>query len=70
MSMQAGHAARRGVYLLTPDDTDTAGLLARVEAALHGGVAWLQYRNKLAGASQRVEQARALRGLCARFATD
>lgn len=67
MSAPAGYAARRGVYLLTPDDGDTPRLLARVEAALQGGVAWLQYRNKLADAALRLEQAAALQVLCARF---
>lgn len=61
------YAARRGVYLLTPDERETAGLLSRVEAALHGGAAWLQYRNKLADAALRLEQASALQALCARF---
>lgn len=67
MSAFAGFAMRRGVYLLTPDDGETVRLLARVEAALPGGVAWLQYRNKLADATLRLEQASALQVLCARF---
>lgn len=56
--------AIRGVYLLTPDENDTTRLLTRVETALRGGVAWLQYRNKIADAALRTEQARALRSLC------
>ena len=55
----------RGLYAITPDEHDTPRLLARVEAVLHGGAAWLQYRNKAASAAQRVEQARALLPLCA-----
>ncbi|HBK46324.1 MAG TPA: thiamine phosphate synthase, partial [Xanthomonadaceae bacterium] len=35
----------RGVYLITPDDADTARLLARTRPLL-GGIALLQYRNK------------------------
>lgn len=62
-----GVTSARGVYLLTPDDNDTARLLARVEAALGGGVAWLQYRNKTADATLRAQQAVALQALCARF---
>ena len=34
-------AARRGLYLLTPDEADTGRLLARVEPVLAAGVAWL-----------------------------
>ncbi|MBB5207556.1 thiamine phosphate synthase [Chiayiivirga flava] len=57
----------RGLYLLTPDEDDTARLLRRVASALHGGVAWLQYRNKAADAALRAQQAHALAALCARF---
>ncbi|WP_241685821.1 thiamine phosphate synthase [Luteimonas sp. YGD11-2] len=48
-----------GLYLITPDDIDTARLLSRVESALPYAC-WLQYRNKLADASLRHEQAAAL----------
>lgn len=54
----------RGLYLITPDDDDTARLLARTEPLLAAGVAWLQYRNKSAGDALRHEQASALQGLC------
>ena len=56
-------AVRRGLYLLTPDDTDTPRLLARV-AAVVGDAALLQYRNKAAGPALRREQAGALLPLC------
>ncbi|WP_372018412.1 thiamine phosphate synthase [Pseudoxanthomonas sp. 10H] len=55
----------RGLYLITPDDADTARLLARVAPLLGEGVAWLQYRNKAAGPALRREQATALQALCA-----
>ncbi|AKC86216.1 thiamine phosphate synthase [Pseudoxanthomonas suwonensis] len=55
----------RGLYLITPDEADTARLLARVAPLLGEGVAWLQYRNKAAGAALRREQATALQALCA-----
>ena len=55
----------RGLYLITPDEADTARLLARVAPLLGHGVAWLQYRNKTAGAALRHEQATALQALCA-----
>ncbi|KAF1695431.1 thiamine phosphate synthase [Pseudoxanthomonas daejeonensis] len=54
-----------GLYLVTPDEPDTARLLARVAPLLGEGVAWLQYRNKAAGAGLRREQAAALQALCA-----
>lgn len=58
-------AAPRGVYLITPDDADTARLLQRVRPLLAAGACWLQYRNKTADAALRREQARALQPLCA-----
>ena len=54
----------RGLYLLTPDETDTAKLLERTQSALSAGVKWLQYRNKRADAALRREQATALLRLC------
>jgi len=57
----------RGLYLLTPDEPDTARLLARVRPALAAGVALLQYRNKSAGAGLRRQQASALLPMCREF---
>ena len=59
----ASHAPR-GVYLITPDETDTARLLARVRPLL-AGTTWLQYRNKAVDAATRRAQAQALQTLCA-----
>jgi thiamine-phosphate pyrophosphorylase len=53
----------RGLYLLTPDEPDTARLLARVAPALPHA-ALLQYRNKHAGPALRREQAIALLAPC------
>jgi thiamine-phosphate pyrophosphorylase len=60
-----GTAARlqRGLYLITPDDCDTARLLLRVQPLL-AHVACLQYRNKAATPALRREQATALLSLC------
>lgn len=56
-------AWRRGLYLLTPDETDTQRLLERVAAVIrHASL--LQYRNKAASHAMRVEQASALLPLC------
>jgi thiamine-phosphate pyrophosphorylase len=58
------NATPRGLYLLTPDERDTARLLARV-APLLPFATWLQYRNKAAGEALRKAQASALQALCA-----
>jgi len=54
----------RGLYGVTPDEIDTQLLLARVRAALVGGMRLLQYRNKVADAVLRRGQASALCTLC------
>lgn len=57
-------ARPRGLYLITPDEPDTARLLERVgEVIAHA--TWLQYRNKSADATVRHRQATALATLCA-----
>src|SRR6185436_16201316 len=56
----------RGLYAVTPDLADTAAMLGKVEAALAGGARLLQYRNKVADAALRLEQAGALAALCRR----
>lgn len=53
----------RGLYLITPDEADTARLLLRVHPLL-AHVACLQYRNKSATPALRREQAAALLPLC------
>jgi thiamine-phosphate pyrophosphorylase len=56
-----------GLYAITPDETDTAELLRKVRLTLLGGASILQYRNKVADAALRLEQARALRELTHEF---
>jgi len=51
------------LYAITPDEPDTAELLRKVRLALQGGARVLQYRNKVADAALRLEQAIALRKL-------
>ena len=53
-----------GLYAITPDEASTDLLLAKVEAALQGGVSILQYRNKQASHQLRTRQARAILPLC------
>jgi thiamine-phosphate pyrophosphorylase len=50
----------RGLYAITPDVVSTEALLRMVGQALEGGINLLQYRNKLADADLRREQASAL----------
>ncbi|MEG2802560.1 thiamine phosphate synthase [Stenotrophomonas sp.] len=61
----ASTPAARGVYLITPDEADTARLLARTAPLLAAGATWLQYRNKAADAALQRAQATALQALCA-----
>lgn len=55
----------RGLYLITPDETDTDRLLQRVDAVLASGTL-LQYRNKSAAPALRRAQVEALLPLCRR----
>ena len=57
-------ASIRGLYAVTPDTTDTAQLAQWIEAALAGGAALVQYRNKTADTRLRKVQACALQVLC------
>lgn len=54
----------RGLYAITPDCADSAALLGRAGQALAGGIAILQYRDKLAGQRQRILEATALAAMC------
>ena len=57
----------KGLYAITPDSTDTPELLRRTRLVLSGGASVLQYRNKIADAKLRLEQATALRELTREF---
>jgi thiamine-phosphate pyrophosphorylase len=57
----------KGLYAITPDEQDTDILLAKVAAALQGGIGVLQYRNKLANHKLQTQQARALLPLCRQY---
>jgi thiamine-phosphate pyrophosphorylase len=56
-----------GLYAVTPDSSDTPGLLAGVKSALDGGARLLQYRNKGTDAALRRAQGSALLALCRRY---
>lgn len=59
----------RGLYAITPDWRDSASLLRKAEAALRGGVALLQYRNKAVSAERAASEAHALRALARSYRT-
>jgi thiamine-phosphate pyrophosphorylase len=54
-----------GLYALTPDRSDTDAIVECVGAAIDGGAAAVQYRNKSAHPRLRLQQAQALAALCA-----
>lgn len=56
-----------GVYAITPETADTDHLLMQVEAALAGGVAAVQYRDKSDDVARRHEQVSELVALCRQF---
>lgn len=60
-------SALRGLYAITPESLTPQRLLTQIEDALHGGVRFVQYRDKQSDASQRVSIAQTLRSLCHRF---
>jgi len=54
----------RGLYAVTPDETDTHSLVDKVRMALAGGASLVQYRNKAADTALQREQGAALLKLC------
>jgi thiamine-phosphate pyrophosphorylase len=57
-------AALRGLYAITPETSDDERLVALVQAALAGGAALVQYRNKNSPPAERRRQAQKLAALC------
>ena len=56
-----------GLYAITPETAETERLLTQVEAALAGGAAAVQYRDKSKDVARRHEQASELLTLCQEF---
>ncbi|MCX7183865.1 MAG: thiamine phosphate synthase [Nitrosospira sp.] len=56
-----------GLYAITPDVADTTDLVTMTQQVLAGGARLVQYRNKMADAALRLEQAQALVNLCQRY---
>ncbi|MDR1063371.1 MAG: thiamine phosphate synthase [Azoarcus sp.] len=61
---KSGLSLGRGLYAVTPDEPDTARLLAKTSRVLAARPCLLQYRNKFASAALRREQAERLLALC------
>lgn len=57
----------KGLYLVTPNWSDTQKMVDITAEALHAGVAIVQYRNKDADNALRSEQGAALLALCRRY---
>ncbi len=53
-----------GLYAVTPELTDSAALVDKVDAALRGGASLVQYRSKAIADSLRRSQAGEIAGLC------
>ena len=65
MSSRPSARGVRGLYAVTPDESDTNVLVDKVAAAIAGGARFVQYRNKSASPALRLEQGKALKALCA-----
>jgi thiamine-phosphate pyrophosphorylase len=65
--MNSRNVPIKGLYAITPDESDTAELVRKVRLALSGGARVLQYRNKTASTELKLEQAGALRELTREF---
>ncbi|MGH8802436.1 MAG: thiamine phosphate synthase [Casimicrobiaceae bacterium] len=61
---RARAARLTGLYAVTPDERDTTLLCMKVGAALAGGAAAVQYRNKSAEPALRAAQAHAVAEIC------
>jgi len=54
----------KGLYAITHDCDDTPLLIDKVEEAVESGVSVLQYRNKVATAQIKMQQASLIKGIC------
>ncbi|MDD2057228.1 thiamine phosphate synthase [Pseudomonas sp. GD03860] len=59
----------RGLYAITDSQLLAGKFLPYIEAALDGGVALLQYRDKSQDEARRLREAEALANLCSRYKT-
>ncbi|MEO1889650.1 MAG: thiamine phosphate synthase [Cycloclasticus sp.] len=57
----------KGLYAITPDGLDASALYSKVEQALQGGIALLQYRDKTNSADEKLQRANHLHTLCLKY---
>jgi len=58
---------KKGLYAITPNITKTDLLLEKVEQALQGGIALLQYRDKISNPEEALLRANAIHQLCLKY---
>ncbi len=58
---------QKGLYAITPNTPKTAVLLKKVELALKGNIALLQYRDKTSSTDEKVFRANAIHQLCLKY---
>ena len=58
---------KKGLYAITPDTAETEVLLNKVESALQGNIALLQYRDKISSAHEKLLRANAIHQLCLKY---
>ncbi len=63
-TLSVAHDRIRGLYAITPEESDSAVLAAKVRLALSGGARVVQYRSKHPERALRVSQAALLLDLC------
>lgn len=57
----------KGLYAVTPETRDSAGLLYKVEQILRGGAQVVQYRSKSADQKLKLDQAYTIQQLCKQY---
>lgn len=57
----------KGIYAITPEETNVEILITQVEACLKGGVSLIQYRSKLLTTKDKYRQAERLKQLCDQY---
>lgn len=64
MTMTTTPRIIKGLYAITPDCDDTPLLVDKVTEAVESGVSLLQYRNKVANAQLKMQQASLIKDIC------
>ncbi|ORU94465.1 MAG: thiamine phosphate synthase [Cycloclasticus sp. symbiont of Poecilosclerida sp. M] len=62
--MMSNKLPNHGLYAITPDNLEAEELYLKVEQALTGGIAILQYRDKTSAEKEKLSRAKVLQKLC------